>query len=314
MRKILIISLILISLMSYAIVQIGAEEKIVIGFSPPSFVSPYWTYMKLFAEKEAERQGVELITVAPKDHTDFEGQIAILENFVQRGVDAIIMGVVDKAAVVPGQLRANEAGIPIVILNQINPQPGNVEIASYIGGSGIGGGMLLGQWTVDTFKEANVVIIEGIPGEGSNERIDGWTVITKYYPQIKILGSQIANWDEGKAMEVMENFLEAYPDIDYVFAANDSMALGAITAAKGAGRLSEIKFSGYDATLEALQSIKKGELTSTVIQPTKEQGEWGVQTAIKLAKGETVPFRQRVPINLITQENVDEFLKIYEEL
>ncbi|MBN1329952.1 MAG: sugar ABC transporter substrate-binding protein [Candidatus Heimdallarchaeota archaeon] len=313
MRKLLVVSIMIISLIFCIAFEVMAE-KITVGFTPPSFVSPYWTYILKAAEQEAEKLGVELITVAPKDHTDFEGQISILEDFVQKGVDVIVMGVVDKAAVVPGQKIANKAGIPIVILNQTNPQPGDVEIASYIGGNGVYGGLLLGEWTADNFAEANVVVIEGIPGEGSNERFDGWSVITKYYPNIKVLDSQIADWDEGKALTVMENFLEAYPDIDLVIGLCDSMALGAITAAKGAGRFDEMKFIGYDGTLEAMQSIKKGELTATLIQPALEQGQWGIQTAVKIANGEKVPLKQRIPLSIITQENVDEFLKIYEEL
>jgi ABC-type sugar transport system substrate-binding protein len=309
MRKTILILLVFTAALVWATTASAAEKKLTIGFTPPSFVSPYWTYIVEAAKQEAAKQGVDIIVTAPRDHTDFDGQIRILEDFVQKKVDAIVMGVVDKAAVVPGQKRANEAGIPIIILNQILPQPGGIKIASYIGVDNIEGGALMGEYCVKTLKEkGDVCLVEGIPGEASNERLEGYMNVIKKYPNIKIIDRQIADWDEGKALTVMENFLQAHSKIDFVFGLCDSMALGGITATKNRNRLKEITFGGYDGTVEAFNSIGKGELSATILQPPRGQGRLGIQTAIKAARKEAVPPIQKLQAQLVTKQNLQTFI------
>jgi len=313
MKKRLIVDISLILVLLFVAAAIEAAPKIRIGFTPPSFVSPYWTYVLKAAKAEANRQGIELITNAPKDHTDFEGQIRILEDFVQKKVDVIMMGVVDKAAVVPGQKRVNAAKIPIVILNQIQPQPAGVKIETYIGVDNFDGGAIMGEYVRNTLNEkGDIILIEGIPGEASNERLEGFFSVKDKYRNMVIIDRQVADWDEGKALTVMENFLEAHPKINLVFGLCDSMALGGITAAKGRGRLKDIIFVGYDGTSEAYASIMKGELRATISQTPLELGRVGVISAVKIANKEKVPPIQQLPAFLVTKDNVKEFAAAYE--
>ena len=314
MRKLIgvVISLILVL---FCVTSASADKpKLKIGFTPPSFVSPYWTYVANAAKAEAAAEGVELIINAPKDHTDFEGQIRILEDFVQQKVDAIIIGVVDKAAVVPGLKRANAAGIPIVVPNQILPEPAGVKIDTYIGVDNFDGGKIMGEYVQKILKgKGDIVLIEGIPGEDSNDRLDGFFSVTKNYPGIKVIDRQVADWDEGKALTVMENFLQGHPKITLTFGLCDSMALGAITATKARNRLQDTIFVGYDGTKEAYESIAKGELRATIAQPPFNVGRASVISAVKLAKKQSVPLIQKLPCYLVTAENYKKFLESFEQ-
>jgi ribose transport system substrate-binding protein len=107
-------------------------------------------------------------------------------------------------------------------------------------------------------------------------------------------------------MEVMENLLQANPDVDAVFAHNDSMALGAIEAIEAAGMLDQIMVVGFDAIDDAKEAVREGTLAATIAQKPDEMGMIAVETANRIMEGETVDEFIPVPLKLVTMENVDE--------
>ncbi|KUK15813.1 MAG: Monosaccharide-transporting ATPase [Petrotoga mobilis] len=97
----------------------------------------------------------------------------------------------------------------------------------------------------------------------------------------------------------MENLLQAYPDVDAVFAHNDEMALGALEAIKSAGKLQDIIIVGFDATPDALASVESGELSATIAQQPYTMGELAVEKAYEYLSTETIYFP--VPLQLVTE-------------
>ena len=130
--------------------------------------------------------------------------------------------------------------------------------------------------------------------------------ILSQYPDIKIVAQQPADYEESKALEVMENILQAHPrgTIDLVYCHSDTMALGAIKTMKAADRM-EIAVVGCDAQKQALEAIMRGEMLATFTYPFP--GAMGIQTALKILGGEEVPKRITLPTTLITKDNVKEF-------
>ena len=114
-----------------------------------------------------------------------------------------------------------------------------------------------------------------------------------------IVAKQTADFNRAKGLEVMENILQAQPEIEAVFAHNDEMALGALEAVKASGR--DIITVGFDATDDAVESVGAGELVATVAQQPKLMGERGIEIVLQVLKGETVEKSIPVALELIQQ-------------
>ncbi|MEG2256593.1 MAG: substrate-binding domain-containing protein, partial [Cetobacterium sp.] len=118
--------------------------------------------------------------------------------------------------------------------------------------------------------------------------------------KLDVVAKQAADFDRTKGLNVMENILQAQPEINAVFAHNDEMALGALRAIEASGR-DGIIIVGFDATDDAVKAVKEGKLAATVAQKPTLIGAKGVETADMISKKQTVPIYTPVELELITQ-------------
>ena len=124
-----------------------------------------------------------------------------------------------------------------------------------------------------------------------------------------IVEEQTANWDRTQGADLMANWLSAGVEFDAVVANTDEMAIGAIQALKAAGKdMSEVIVGGVDATQDALAAMKAGDLDVTVFQNAAGQGQGAVDAALKLARGEPVEQKVYIPFELVTPENIDNYM------
>jgi ribose transport system substrate-binding protein len=251
------------------------EQEIVIGWTPPDITGVFKTATDYFerAAADANKAGfkVKVISRSPATHTSFADQLAIIEDFISRKVDVIAISPADTEAVKPAIKNANDAGIPIVMVNLLEPQE-DIDVASYIGFDNseaasvsayavldyFGGPGVLGSGEkvdvgndeyldLDWWKgvygnadkeaiKANGVIIEGIAGTFfSQERLDGFHEVIDQYPGIKILAKPIAaDWNREKGIKAAETFYSRFnpSELDFVWAASNEMGLGAMLTAE----------------------------------------------------------------------------------
>ena len=246
-----------------------------------------------------------------------------VEDLIQAKVDVILItsivtGSRDSGAAAD---EAVKAGIPVI---GVDTSCGSPRVAVTIRTDNVLGGRLAGEYIVKVLNgKGKVIVLEGPAGDTNSAlRVGGFMEVIKKYPGIKILASQPADWSREKGLRVMENLLQAFPDVDAVFAANDEMALGAIEALKAARKLKSTIVVGFDATPDALKSIKRGEMSATIQQHPYEEGYMAVEIALKILKGESfeskvvmrpwpwgIEHAIEIPATLITSENVDKYLK-----
>ena len=125
---------------------------------------------------------------------------------------------------------------------------------------------------------------------------------------IKIAGAQVANWSRVDGSNLVMNWMSSGLELNGILANNDEMALGAAMAVKAAGRAaSKVVIGGIDATQDGLRAIETGDIDVTVFQDAAGQGRGALETALKLARGETVPKKTYIPFQLVTRENVKDF-------
>jgi ribose transport system substrate-binding protein len=238
-------------------------------------------------KEEIERQGgddfAELLVQAPSGNTSsLQEQPNILEGLIQQDVDAIALATEDQNAVLPYIKAAADKGIPVFLFNMSEVSADDPYYVTNVSFDQYGASHQIGEWAVDHFGDepTKVAVLEGFPGVVNTQRKDGFVDALEGHDNFEIVASQAADWTRAKGQSVTENILQANPDIDFIYGLYDEMALGAVAAVKGAGRLDDIVIAGYDNTRDGYESIKAGELTVTVDTASKAMGV-GVVQAIK---------------------------------
>ncbi len=285
-----------------------------IAFVPKALNSPFWADMEQAAELEAGNQGVRLISLAAERETDVERQYQIIENLIQQKVDAILLAPSGSKELVPAIRKANEASIPVFLLDTRIDQAAadsiGARVVTYIGSDNFEGGAVAGRALATKIGgQGEVAIIEGISGhETADQRRLGFLAGIKSHPGIRVVSSQTANWERARAYTVAENLLQAHPDIVAIFAANDEMALGALEAVHAAGKLNDISLIGFDAIPDALTNIRSGRLFGSVAQFPSEMGRLGVLHAVALLRdGVEPPAEILTKVEMIDRANVENF-------
>ena len=289
----------------------AADDEIKIGFIM-KVVNPYFEVMQEGAEAKAEELGVTLLCEAALEHTDIEGQIAIIEDMISQGVDAICIAPSGSKEVVPALALAIAAGIPVVdVDNRLDAE--TVEAAGldpipYVGVEDINSAYMAASYLVEQIGgEGKVAILEGIRGvDNAENRRAGAEKAFNEAEGIEIVASQTANWGAEEALNVFTNILQANPDLKGVFCANDQMAFGAIQAIEAIGKTGEILVVGIDAEEQAYVYIREGKMLATIHQNQDQQGATAVETALMMINGEAVDTEIIVPTLLKTIDEIGE--------
>ena len=160
---------------------------------------------------------------------------------------------------------------------------------------------MAGEFIVEKLNgEGNIVELEGIAGSSAaRDRGQGFSEGIKG-SNLNVVSKQTADFDRTKGLSVMENILQGNKDIKAVFAQNDEMALGAQKALEDAG-LNDVLVVGFDATDDAVASVKEGKMAATIAQQPDLIGSLGIETVDKIIKGETVESFIPVELQLITK-------------
>lgn len=272
----------------------SAETKdFTVGVSISTLNNPFFISLKEGVESKAEEEGLKVvISDAQNDSSTQSNQI---EDLITQGVDLIIINPVDSTAVSPSVIAANDEDIPVICVDRGSDEG---EVLSFISSDNIEGGKMAGEYILENIKEGDKVAqLEGIPGASSTrERGQGFEEATK--DKIDLVASQTANFDRAEGLTVMENMIQANPDIKAVFCQNDEMALGAAEALSGKD---DIIIVGFDGNEDAISAVKEGKLSATVAQKPDEMGKIAVDTAIKYLNGEEVDKEIASPLELVTK-------------
>ncbi|HEX4993111.1 MAG TPA: D-ribose ABC transporter substrate-binding protein, partial [Rubrobacteraceae bacterium] len=275
-----------------------------IGLSISTLNNPFFVSLRDGAQQAADEAGVELIISDAQN--DAATQQDDVQNFVTQEVDAILVNPVDSEAVVPAVQAANQADIPVIALDR---GASGGEIATLIASDNVEGGRLAGEELIELVGSGPVAQLEGIPGASpTRDRGQGFEEAINAQDAVELVASQTANFDRAEGLNVTENVLQSSPEIKGIFAQNDEMALGAVRAL-GNRAGTDVKIVGFDAVEDALKAIQDGKMNATVAQQPDRIGSLGVENAMKVIEGESVDENIPVPVKLVTEENVSEFLQ-----
>lgn len=243
----------------------------------------------------ADKAGVNVkIVDAQNDPAKQSNDIA---DLLQGNISVLIVNPVDSAAISNSVLAANKAKIPVITIDRSADKG---EVAAHIASNNVKGGEMAAEYIISKLGEGTPVAeLEGIPGaSATRERGQGFHNIADN--KLKVLAKQSADFDRSKGLTVSENILQANPDVKAIFAQNDEMALGAVSAAKAANK--QIFIIGFDGTDDGIKAVNDGSMAATIAQQPDKMGEIGVETALKLAKGENVDKNIAVDLKLVEKK------------
>lgn len=271
-----------------------AAEKLALVVS--TLNNPFFVSLKDGAQAQAKKMGFDLIVLDSQN--DPAKELSNVEDVLNKGVKALLINPTDSDAVKAAVRTANRAHVPVITLDR---SANGGKVATHIASDNVAGGKMAGDEIIKLLGgKGKVAELQGVPGtSAARDRGKGFHEAIAADKGIDLVASQPADFDRTKGLNVMENILQANPDIQAVFAQNDEMALGAVKAIEGSGK--KIYVVGFDGTDDGIKAVKDGTMAATVAQQPEQIGALGVEAAAKILKGEKVPAFTSVPLKLITK-------------
>lgn len=264
------------------------------------------------AHQAEHAEEYELVVNGIKDERDVSRQVALVEEMVASGVDAIVIAPADSRVLVPTLRRAMEAGVTVInIDNRLDAEVLQEEgiTIPFVGPDNRAGAKKVGEYLAANRKGDQVAILEGIQTSfNAQQRRLGFEEAMKE-AGMQIVSSQSADWEMSRANTVASSILSEHPEVSAILAANDSMALGAIAAVKSAGRSGEVQIVGFDNISAIQQAIREGKVLATADQHGDQLAVFGIEAALKHLSQEESATSDAIedvetPVDLITADTL----------
>ena len=266
----------------------------------------FWQSVHAGAAAAAETGGVDIDWNGPALETDYTRQITILDDFINRHVDGIVLAPDDRDALVPGIERAKRAGIPLAV---VDSGADTQDYVTFVATDNYGGGVLGARRLAEILgKRGKVAMIAVTAGSASTlAREQGFQdTLKKEFPQLSLVAWQYGMSDYTRSLAVTSDILTAHPELDGIFASNESGTVGAVRALKERGLAGKVKLVGFDSSPTLLADLKAGNLDSLVLQDPFQIGYQGLKALLDARAGRNPPKRVDLPPTLVTHGSLDE--------
>ena len=291
-----------------------AADSYTIAVVPKGTTHEFWKSIHAGAEKarqELAAAGVKVTIIwkGPLKEDDREQQVQVVENFIGRHVDGIVLAPLDSKALVAPVDTAVRGKIPVVIID--SGLAANIA-ASFVATDNREGGRIaarnLGRMLGG---KGNAILLRYAVGSNSTEeREAGFLEVMQHdFPSIRLLSTdQHAGATRDTAKQVSETLLARYgQQVNGIFASNESSASGMLLALRDAGLAGgKVKFVAFDSGETLNAGLKAGDVQGFVVQNPLNMGYLGVKTVVAVLRGEKVPARIDTGVGFVTKENFDD--------
>jgi len=285
-----------------------ATKPLKIAVIPKATMHVFWKSVHAGAKKAAaELPNVSIIWQGPQIEDDRTSQIALVETFIQKRVDGIVLAPLDDKALIAPVLQAKAAGIPVVIFDSDLADP--QAYVSFVATDNYKGGVMGAQQLAKVLGEkGKVILLRYQVGSASNEnREKGFIDEIARHPGIQVVSSdQHSGTTVESAMAAAETLLTKFGEgqVDGVFCPNEPVAQGMLRALATSGRAGRVKFIGFDASDRLVEAMKQGEIHGLIVQDPARIGYEGVKAAVDHLRGRKVERRIDTGVTLVTPENL----------
>ena len=286
------------------VVGCNRSQQKTIAVVPKGQAHIFWQTVKAGAEAAGAKCGVRILWNGPASEIEISRQINIAEDFINRRVDGLVLAPSDERALVPVIESAAKRGIPVAIIDsgaQTEAYVSFVSTDNYLGG------VTAARRMAEILSNAgNVAIVGVMPGGAStSRREEGFKdTVAKEFPGIKIVAFQYGMSDRAKSLAVTEDILTANPNLNGIFAPNESSSIGASQAVKMRGLGGKVKIVAFDASSSLIADLQEGVIDSLVVQNPYAMGYEGVLSLCDKLGGKTPERRIDTGVTLVTKDNL----------
>ncbi len=283
------------------------KGAITVGAVAKQFQNEYWRTLREGYEegaKQAKAAGVNITmdVQAALDENDEQGQLAIVNNMINKKYSILLLSPISDGNLVPGVENALSKNVPVINVND-----GLIKNApNFVGPKADQNGELAADWIAKKLGgKGEVAIVIGMPKAfAARQRTQGFeNWMAKYYPDIKIVAKQNADWDRNRARELASTWIKNHPNLQAIFCNNDGMALGVVEAVRESGK--KILVVGVDGIGEAYDSIRKGYLDATIDSFPYYKSQIALECGLRILGGQKLPRVIWTPQALIDSTNVN---------
>lgn len=307
------IAVINFSLLSSCSMQkmIQDDEGLKIGLSISTFDDPSLIHIKegIHHYEKSIEDKIRLIEADAK--RDAARQLKQVQQFIEQGIDGIVVVPVDAEDTLPITMACQQAHIPLVYVYRLPKNlPQNI---TFIGSNPIEAGILQMEYIAERMDgKGNIILLLDQLNRETNDQVTQGVkkVIQEKYPYIKMIREESVLGSRAKGMERMQRWMESREKIDAVVSNSDVLALGIIQALDVAGKQEQVLIGSNGAIPDALTAIEKGTLSCTIFQDVEKQGRIALQAVLTKIQGGTVKSRIWTPIELVTSKNYKQFEKL----
>jgi inositol transport system substrate-binding protein len=265
-------------------------------------------------EMQAEAANYDDISLQVFDgQANDEIENSLIENAIANQFDAIIVQPNNGEAQFPYIQQAIDAGIVVITTN---PRVDDLNGGNSVDANPFDQGAVVAELAVEQVPEnANVVVLNGPGGNfHATERRRAWQeVFFDQRPDVTIVAEDLANWNKDEALTLMEDWALAHGEIHAIISMNDNMAAGALEAVSGDEAFADILAYGVDGTPEATLLVRDGLMTATTLQNAQELAQLNMQAVHDLLTGAEETVNVDIGNPVITSDNVEEYITLYEE-
>jgi ribose transport system substrate-binding protein len=265
--------------------------------------SSYWQVVKKGAMAAKKDLKVKKVSFdGPPAETDINGQVAMVENAINRKVLAIVLAPCDVDALVPVVKKAQEAGITIITIDTAL----NHKTTSFLTTDNVEAGRMAARELIkNAGTKGKVALMSHVPGAGSAiDRNKGFVEVIKSKTSMKIIGPYFSQADMATALNQTTDVLAANPDLVAIFGTNEPTAIGMARAIEEAGKKGKITAIGFDGAPQLQEFVEKGVLQAIMVQSPYNMGYLGVKTALDASSGKKVKKFVDTGVFAVTTENI----------
>ncbi len=283
----------------------AAAKPYRIAVIPKGTTHEFWKSIHAGAAKAAKEFDVEIIWQGPQKEDDRELQIQVVQSFVSRRVDAIVLAPLDEVALVRPVREAVRRGIKVVVIDSGLKAKG---FSSFVATDNYQGGRMGAKRLGEVMGgQGKALLLRYSEGSASTmKREQGFLdEMAENYPGIELVSTnRYAGATRESAFKEAQNLLTKFSSLDGVFCPNESSAAGMLRALQTAGKAGKVKYVGFDSSETLLNGLKAGEMDGLVVQNPFLMGYLGVKTAVEVLQGKKVKRRIDTGVVLVTRENM----------
>ncbi|MFK7879476.1 MAG: sugar ABC transporter substrate-binding protein [Roseobacter sp.] len=298
--------------MGFGTSAVAAEDPLKIGFAPPVYDTlDYFGQFAVAFQEEMESQGVaiEFIARASTAEANVQQQLDIVDDLITLDMDYIIVGPIDYFGIVPALQAANEAGVPVIVVNHldVHPEDAGVDVLAYSGYSHAEGGEVTAKWALENVLAVGdkVGLMFAEPGNQISEQRVGTARDLWSDAGIEIGFEHYAYWEQARAFDATERLILANPEVKAVYAGNSSMAMGVANALKGMGE-DGVEVFGFGAVPPELDMIWEGLIRGSIFRDSQSSGRYIADAIARHSKGEEI--EKQYPLDMVMVASRDDVL------